>query len=97
TVQGGDVLERHENVAVQLDVGDVLDVAVRRQDTLLVLAPEEGDLDLLALVLVGVVLHRGTQSIGAGFPSPAANPALSRRFSRCLKSPPRVLAVGKAR
>src|SRR5205823_10109721 len=65
TVQGGDVLERHENVAVQLDVGDVLDVAIRREDALLVLAPKQGDLDLLALVLVGVVLHWGTQSIGA--------------------------------
>ena len=43
---------------VQLDVRDVLDVAVRGQHTLLVLPAEERDLDLLALVLVGVVLHR---------------------------------------
>ena len=56
-VQRGDVLERHEDVAVQLDVGDLVDVAVRGQDALLVLAAEECDLDLLALVLPGVVLH----------------------------------------
>src|SRR6266496_1254999 len=57
-VQRGDVLERHEDVPVQLDMGDVLDVAVRGQHALLVLPAEERDLDLLALVLVGVVLHR---------------------------------------
>ena len=56
-MQGGDVLQRHEDVAVQLDVGDLVDVAVRRQDALLVFAAEERDLDLLALVLAGVVLH----------------------------------------
>jgi hypothetical protein len=55
-VQRGDVLQRDQDVAVQLDVRDVLDVAVRRQDAVLVLAPEQGDLDLLALVLVRVVL-----------------------------------------
>jgi hypothetical protein len=55
-VQGGDVLQGHEDVPVQLDVGDVFDVAVRRQNSLLVLAPEEGDFDLFALVLVRVVL-----------------------------------------
>ena len=57
-VERGDVLERDEDVAVQLDVGDVLDVAVRGQHAFLVVAAEERDLDLLALVLVGVVLHR---------------------------------------
>src|SRR6266511_4270791 len=57
-VQRGDVLERHEDVPVQLDVGDVLDVAVCGQHALLVLPAEERDLDLLALVRVGVVLHR---------------------------------------
>src|SRR5712691_11998204 len=56
-VEGGDVLQRDEDVAVQLDVGDVLDVAVRRQDALLVLAAEERDLDLLPLVFARVVLH----------------------------------------
>src|SRR5439155_25753959 len=61
-VQRGDVLEWHEDVPVQLDVGDVLDVAVGCQYALLVLAPEERDLDLLALVLAGVVLHRSGQS-----------------------------------
>jgi hypothetical protein len=55
-VERGDVLQRHEDVAVQLDVSDVLDVAVSGEDTLLVLASEEGDLDLLALVFVRVVL-----------------------------------------
>ena len=56
-VEGGDVLQRDQDVAVQLDVRDVLDVAVRGEHAVLVLAAEEGDLDLLALVLVGVVLH----------------------------------------
>src|SRR5918992_2095135 len=56
-VQRCDVLQRDEDVAVELDVGDVLDRAVRRQRALLILAAEECDLDLLALVLVRVVLH----------------------------------------
>jgi len=38
-------------VPVQLDVGDVFDVAIGRQDAFLVLAAEKGDLNLLALVL----------------------------------------------
>ena len=42
---------------IQLQVRDVLDVAVRRKDALLVLAAEEGHLDLLTFVLPGVVLH----------------------------------------
>ena len=50
-VQRRDVLERHENVAVQLDVGDVLDRAVGGENTFLILAAEEGDFDLLALYL----------------------------------------------
>ena len=49
--------ERDQDVPVQLDVGDVVDVAVRGQHAVLVLAAEERDLDLLTLVLVGVVLH----------------------------------------
>src|SRR5918999_3421829 len=57
-VQRGDVLEWDEDVAVQLDVSNVLDVAVGRQRALLVFAAEERDLDLLALVLARVVLHR---------------------------------------
>src|ERR1700741_4733798 len=57
-VERGDVLERDEDVPVQLDVRDVLDVAVRGQHAVLVLAAEQRDLDLLALVFVGVVLHR---------------------------------------
>src|SRR4029077_14945243 len=70
-VQGSDVLQRDQDVPVQLDVGDVLHVAVRRQDPLLVFAAEEGDVHLLPFVLVGVVLHARPQSIGASFPSPA--------------------------
>ena len=49
-------------MAVQLDVGDVLDVAVRGEDAVLVLAAEERDLDLLALVLVRVVLDAPERS-----------------------------------
>ena len=49
-------------MAIQLDVRDILDVAVRGEDTLLILASEEGDLDLLALILVRVVLHRAESS-----------------------------------
>src|SRR5215207_1568488 len=52
-----DVLERNEDVPVQLDVRHVLHVAIGRQATLLVVASEEGDLNLLALVLARVVLH----------------------------------------
>src|SRR5437879_4713865 len=67
TVQRGDILQRNEDVPVQLDVGDILHVAIGRQDAFLVLAAEKGDLNLLALVLVCVVLHRGPQSSGASF------------------------------
>ena len=56
-VQGRDVLQRDEDVPVQLDVGDLVDRAVRGQHAVLVVAAEERDLDLLALVLAGVVLH----------------------------------------
>ena len=45
---------------VQLDVGDVLHVAVGGQDAFLVLPSEERHVDLLALVLVRVVLHEGS-------------------------------------
>jgi hypothetical protein len=38
-------------------MGNVLDEAVRGEDSVLIIAAEEGDLDLLAFVLVGVVLH----------------------------------------
>src|SRR5207247_10930320 len=58
TVERGDVLQGNENVSVQLDVSDVFHVAIGRQDTFLVLTAEKRDLDLLALVLVRVVLHR---------------------------------------
>jgi hypothetical protein len=55
-VQRGDVLERHEDVPVELDVGHFLHVAVGGQHAFLVLAAEKRNLDLLALVLVRVVL-----------------------------------------
>src|SRR6266550_4617329 len=71
TVQRGDVLQRNENVPVQLYVGDVLHVAIGGEDAFLILAAEKGDLNLLALVFVRVVLHRGPQSSGASFPSRA--------------------------
>src|SRR6185312_11164956 len=61
-VEARHVLERHEDVPVQLDVRDVLDRAVRGERALLVLPPEERQLDLLTLVLVGVVLHGGERS-----------------------------------
>ena len=49
-------------MAVELDVGDVLDRAVRGEDALLVLAAEQRELDLLALVLVRVVLDAAQAS-----------------------------------
>src|SRR5581483_8902921 len=74
-VERGDVLERNEDVAVQLDVGDFVDVAVRREHAFLILASEERDLDLLTFVLACVVLHRsGGQSIGLKVPSSWARP-----------------------
>jgi hypothetical protein len=55
-MERSNVLERDQDVSVQLDVGDVLDEAVSGQHPVLVIAAEEGDFDLLTLVLVGVVL-----------------------------------------
>src|SRR4051794_11809332 len=49
-----DVLQRDEDVAVELDVRHLVDSAVRREDTVLVIAAEERDLHLLALVLARV-------------------------------------------
>jgi hypothetical protein len=57
TVEGGDVLQRNEDVAVELDVRDPFDPAVGGKRPVLILAAEELDFDLLSLVLVGVVLH----------------------------------------
>ena len=62
TVERSHVLERDEDVAVELHVRNILDRAVRRQCPLLVLATEEGDFDLFPLVLVRVVLHRAERS-----------------------------------
>jgi hypothetical protein len=56
-VERGDVLERDEDVAVELDVRHALDRAVGGQGPVLVLAAEELDVHLLAPVLVRVVLH----------------------------------------
>src|SRR5262249_59904852 len=64
-VEGGDVLQGDEDVPVQLDVGDVVDIAIRRQHPVLVLAAEERDLDLLTLVLVRVILHVSSESIAS--------------------------------
>src|SRR5262245_8987799 len=61
-VKRGDVLQRHEDVAVQLDVRDLVDEAVRGENTLLVVAAEESDLDALAFVFARVVLHGGQSS-----------------------------------
>ena len=58
-----DVLQRDQDVAVQFDVSDVVHGAVGRQHAVLVVAVHQGDLDLLALVLVRVVLH-GAQASG---------------------------------
>jgi len=55
-MQRGDVLERNQDVPVQLEVGDVVEEAVGGEHAVLVVAAEERDLDLLALVLAGVVL-----------------------------------------
>ena len=51
----GDVLKRDQDVSVQLDVRDLVDRAVRRQHTVVVIASEKRDLDLLDLVLAGVL------------------------------------------
>ena len=52
-------------MTVELQVDDVFDEAVRGEHAVLVIAPEECDLDLLALVLVGVILHPN-RSLDAG-------------------------------
>src|SRR3954465_5163919 len=65
-VERRDVLERDEDVPVQLDVGNLVHVAVRSEHALLVLAAEESDLDLLTLVLACVVLHRPAVSLSGG-------------------------------
>src|SRR6476659_3390603 len=75
-----DVLQRDEDVPVQLDVRHLVDVAGRGEDAFLVLAAEERDLDLLALVLARVVLHR-----------PERSPRVVRNFvcsSSALPRPP---------
>jgi hypothetical protein len=61
-VQRRDVLQRDEDVPVQLDVRDLFDRAIGGEDALLILAAEERDLDLLALVLVGVILDAAQRS-----------------------------------
>src|SRR5437867_5303890 len=61
-MQGCDVLKRDQDVPVELDVGDVLDRAVRSEHSFLIIPAEQGDVDLLALVLVRIVLHRAEPS-----------------------------------
>jgi hypothetical protein len=55
-VERRDVLKRNEDVPVQLEVRHVVEEAVRGEHAVLVVATEERNLDLLALVLAGVVL-----------------------------------------
>src|SRR5438128_5619061 len=57
-VERGDVLERDEDVPVQLDVRHLVDRAVGGQDTLVVVTAEERDLVLFTLLLARVVVHR---------------------------------------
>jgi hypothetical protein len=66
-VEGGDVLERDEDVPVQLEVRHALDSAVGREGAVLIFAAEQLDLDLLTLVLVRVVLHSSERSGFLGF------------------------------
>jgi len=49
-------------VAVQLEMGHVVEQAVRGEHAVLVVAAEEGDLDLLPFVLVGVILDSSEPS-----------------------------------
>ncbi len=49
-------------MAVELDMRDVVDRAVRGQDAVLVVAAEERDLDLLTLVLARVVVDAAQPS-----------------------------------
>src|SRR5215212_651786 len=61
-VKRRDVLERDQDVAVELDVGDLVDGAVGGQYAFVVVAAEHRDLYLLALVLARVVLHGSERS-----------------------------------
>jgi hypothetical protein len=61
-MERSDVLEGDEDVPVELDVRHVLERAIGREDSFLVLAAEQRDLDLLPLVLVRVVLQGGEAS-----------------------------------
>src|SRR5262249_46684532 len=56
-VEGSHVLERDQDVTVELDVRDVVDGTVRGEHAVLIVAVHQRDLDLLALVLARVVLH----------------------------------------
>ena len=56
-MERSDVLQRYEDVAVQLDVRHPVDDPVGGQHPVDVLAAEESDVDLLALVLVRQLLH----------------------------------------
>src|SRR5581483_11090989 len=77
-VQRGDVLQRDQDVPVELHVRDVLDVAIRGEHAVLVFAAEERDLDLLALVLVRVVLHAARRAYPMGATSRSSRKCSSR-------------------
>src|SRR5262249_2615827 len=62
TVEGGNVLQRDQDVAVQLDLGAVVDGAVRGEPAVLVNAGHPWHFALLALVLARVVLHVSERS-----------------------------------
>src|SRR5438874_13460835 len=89
-MERGDVLQRDQDVPVQLDVGDILDEAVRGEHAVLVVTAEERNLDLLALVLVGVILHPNRsldagKPPGGGPPVPTRVPPLSRQAPPMLR------------
>ena len=75
--------KRDEDVAVELDVGDVLERAVGGEHAFLVLAAEQGDLDLLTLVLVRVVLH-GAERSRSVRAHDRRFLGTNQRFHRCL-------------
>mgnify|MGYP006201050383 CR=1 FL=1 len=71
-----DVLQRHEDVAVQLDVRDVLDVAVRGEHAFLVLAPEEG-LAVTDRCFHAEIVRSGALNTATGQVTTAASVALT--------------------
>jgi len=70
-------------VAVQLEMGHVVEQAVRGEHAVLVVAAEEGDLDLLPFVLVGVVLD-GSETSRERLSSNAARDVVVARCAACV-------------